>query len=344
MTDIQAKAGDHQSSTHPKRWMDHPDSIRRWAQGVGFTFLIALAGLLLSRIPGLSMIGPMAIALIIAVIYRQVRPYPEHLAAGIRFSSKRLLRLAIILYGLKLNLTVLLQQGTGLLLRDILTVLFAIGATVLLARWLKADLKLSLLLGIGTGVCGAAAIAAASPLLKAREEDTAISVGMIALVGTVFALTYTALRPLLPLTDNAYGIWTGISLHEIAHVVLAAAPAGEDALTVALLAKLGRVALLIPLCFIIMLVMKKRGAPATRSAIEIPWFLLGFILMSIVGSLLPSLDTPLMASITSFLLTMAMVGLGLNVRLADLRTKARRPLIVLLIVSVMLSLLTYIEV
>lgn len=129
---------------------------------------------------------------------------------------------------------------------------------MLLAKLFKANSSLSLLLGIGTGVCGAAAIAAVSPILKAKDEDTAIGAGIIALVGTIFAITYTILRPFLPLTDLQYGVWSGVGLHEIAHVALAGAPAGPDALAIALLAKLGRVFLLVPLSFILMYWMKRK--------------------------------------------------------------------------------------
>ena len=217
-------------------------------------------------------------------MYRQVAGYPEALRPGIAFSAKRLLRFAIILYGLKLNIDIVLHQGLFLLLRDAGTIVFAIVAMVLLARLFKADASLSLLLGVGTGVCGAAAIAAVSPILRADEEDTAIGAGIIALMGTVFAIAYTLIRPLLPLTNMQYGVWSGVSIHEIAQVALAAAPAGHDALAIALLAKLGRVFLLVPLSFIFVFIMKARGAHDPKAKIEFPWFLIGFIAMSLVGS------------------------------------------------------------
>ena len=80
------------------------------------------------------------------------------------------------------------------------------------------------------GVCGAAAIAAVSPILKAKEEDTAMGVGIIALVGTIFSIIYTILQPFLPLSASEYGIWSGLSLHELAHAALAGAAAGPDGL------------------------------------------------------------------------------------------------------------------
>ena len=321
---------------------------RGFVGGILFTLVIATLGLGLAQLPGFSLVGPLACSIVIAVMYRQVAGYPEALRPGIAFSAKRLLRFAIILYGLKLNIDVVLHQGLFLLLRDVGTIVFAIAGMVLLARLFKADASLSLLLGVGTGVCGAAAIAAVSPILRADEEDTAIGAGIIALMGTVFAIAYTLIRPLLPLTSVQYGIWSGVSIHEIAQVALAAAPAGHDALAIALLAKLGRVFLLAPLSFIFVLIMKARGAHDPKAKIEFPWFLIGFIAMSLVGSyvlgkwiIVPAGAMTTISNGSAFLLTAAMVGLGLNVSLAHLRTRALRPLLVMTLVSVLLSVITF---
>ncbi|WP_107943520.1 YeiH family protein [Metasolibacillus fluoroglycofenilyticus] len=323
---------------------------RNWLAGIGFTFIIALVSFGLSKLPVLNHVGQLACAIIIAIIFRQIWGYPEKLREGIQFSSKKLLRLAIIFFGLKLNMDIVFHQGLGLLVKDVGTIVFSIVLTMFLAKLLKADTSLSLLLGIGTGVCGAAAIAAVSPILKAKDEDTAIGAGIIALVGTIFAVTYTIIRPLIPLTDIQYGIWSGISLHEIAHVALAGTPAGSDALAIALLAKLGRVFLLVPLSFILIYWMKhKRKTEAdSDTKIEFPWFLIGFIIMSLFGSYILNRVITVPASVmdgisffTSFILTMAMIGLGLNINLKDLRTKALRPLLAMLITSLFLSIITY---
>lgn len=319
-----------------------------WTAGLFFTFVIALIGFGLAEIPGLDKVGPLACAIIVAVIYRQVFGYPEIIRSGVQFSAKKGLRIAIILFGLKLNIDVILHQGLGLLGRDVITIVFAISVTMLIAKWIKADSSLSLLLGIGTGVCGASAIAAVSPIVKAKDEDTAIGAGIIALVGTVFAIGYTILRPIIPLSAKAYGIWSGTSLHEIAHVALAAAPAGDSALAIALLAKLGRVLLLVPLSFILMYWMGRKGKGTRTEKVEFPWFLIGFIIMSIIGSyfigkvvVVPQGIMDVVSTLTTFILTAAMVGLGLNVSFKDLRTKAFLPLVAMAITSVLLSLGTY---
>lgn len=325
-------------------------SFGKWIGGIAFTFLIALLGFLLAMVPGFDQIGQLACAIIIAVVYRQIFGYPEAIRTGIGFSSKRLLRAAIILYGLKLNIDTVIQDGLGLLARDALVIIFAIVLTVWIAKMLKADKMISLLLGVGTGICGAAAIAAVAPIVKAKDDDTAIGVGIIALMGTVFAIGYTIIGPLLPISPIDYGIWSGSSIHEVAQVALAAAPAGDDPLAIALLAKLGRVFLLIPVCFVFIYIMKRKnkGSDQPEAKIEFPFFLLGFILLSVLGSYVFGHSIPVsdgvmsvVFSITDWLLTAAMVGLGLNVSLRDLRTRALKPLIAMTITSLCLSVLVY---
>lgn len=312
-----------------------------WA-GIAFTLVIAAVGTELAGLPVISRIGAMLTAILIAVLYRNFFGYPESLRRGIQFSGQRILRFAIILFGFKLNVDVILHKGLNLLVHDVITIVLAIVATVVIARLFKAEKKLSLLLGIGTGVCGAAAIAAVSPILEADDEDTAIGAGIIALMGTVFALAYTALRPYLPLSPEMYGVWTGISLHEIAHVAAAASPAGQNALAVALLAKLGRVFLLIPLSFLLSWWMHRQGGQSNHRA-PFPWFLVGFVITSLIGTYvpIPKLWLTEVSNAASFLLAAAMVGLGLNVHFSHLRSRALRPLAAMFVASVILSVVSY---
>jgi uncharacterized integral membrane protein (TIGR00698 family) len=179
-----------------------------------------------------------------------------------------------------------------------------------------------------------------------------MAAGMIALVGTIFAIGYTLLLPFLPIPSEMYGVWTGSTLHEIAHVALAAAPAGDSAMTAAILSKLGRVFLLIPISFILIAVQKRsyKGQKLADSSakVTLPWFLAGFIGMSLLNSYVLgtyiTIPAPVMEQIsviTTFLLTMAMAGLGLNVNLKELRAKALRPLYAMVVTSILLSALTY---
>lgn len=311
--------------------------------GILFTLLIAIGSTLLVKLPVLKNVGALAIAIIFAVIYRHFWGYPEKYRMGIEFSAKKLLRLAIILYGLKLNIHTIMNKGTHLLLVDCGVILFSIFFILFLNKFAKGDQNLVLLLGIGTGICGAAAIAAVSPILKSKEQDAAISVGIIALVGTVFSLVYTTIFSIFHLDSITYGIWSGISLQEIAHVVLAASAGGENALAIGLLAKLGRVFLLIPVSIILLLLVNRKNKnDATKAKIEIPYFLLGFLGMSILSTFIaiPKSILNEINSFTSIILIMAMVGLGLNVSFTDLKQRALKPLLLMITTSITLSILT----
>ena len=119
------------STTKTKK---QPSPLTSWIGGVAFTFIIALVGYILAMVPGFDRVGQLACAIIIAIFYRQIFGYSEAVRSGIAFSSKRLLRTAIILYGLKLNIDIVLRDGVGLLIRDAGVIIFAILVTIWLAK------------------------------------------------------------------------------------------------------------------------------------------------------------------------------------------------------------------
>lgn len=311
--------------------------------GIGFTLVVATISILLSNLPIFNKIGALAIAILIAIFYRQFFGYPMKYETGIQFSAKRLLRLAIILYGLKLNIFNIVSQGWYLLLLDAGVIIFTIFFMLFLNKLFKGDNDLGLLLGIGTGVCGAAAIAAVSPILKSREKDIGISVGLIALIGTVFSLIYTLLFALFPLGQQFFGVWSGASLHEIAHVILAADAGGETSLSNGLLTKLGRVFLLIPLCIILLMIVNRKRSKQISQKIDFPYFLIGFLMMSVINTFVPIPENIMhvIQLVTTLILIMAMVGIGLNVSFNDLKTKAIKPMLAMIITSLVLSVLTF---
>ena len=313
--------------------------------GILFTFIIAAISLISSKLPLLDKVGALTIAIVIAILFRHFKGYPESYRPGITFASKRLLKFAIILYGLKLNIFDVIGEGSTLLLIDGGVIIVSIGLMLLLNHYIKGDKAITLLLGIGTGVCGAAAIAAVSPILKSREKDTAISIGIIALIGTLFSLAYTVIYTLFTISPEVYGVWSGVSLHEIAHVILAADFSGETALRIGLLGKLGRVFLLIPLSIVLILVMNMKSQDRnTNQRIEMPYFLIGFVLMAIFHTYvpIPQFIMQIIEPLTTICLLMAMVALGLNVSFKDLQDRAFKPLIGVIIVSTILSTITFI--
>lgn len=328
-----------------------------WLAGVGLTVLLAGAGWLMSRIPGLGLLGPLACTLLVAGACRHLFGYPEALTAGIRFSGSRLLKLAIVLFGLRVPLDAIWRQGLPLLAGAGTVLAGSLAATVLIGRLLKADRQLTLLLAIGTGVCGATAIAAVAPLLAAREDRTAASVGLVAAAGTLLSVAYVLLAPVLPLAPERFGIWAGLTLHETAQVAMAAGAGGPAALDSGMLAKLSRVFLLVPLYITLhTLRWRARRRRSQDAAVQqgqqnaasapFPWFLLGFVGMSLLASCLAAAGQPLPDSLTAgatqattALLAVSMAGIGLNIDLRSLRSLLR-PCAVLLLVSTLLSAIT----
>ncbi len=122
-------------------------------------------------------------------------------------------------------------MGRKLLAIDVGVVIFHIVLMMLFVnKLLHGDKNIALLLGVGTGVCGAAAIAAVAPIFKSREKDTAISIGIMALIGTIFCTYIYSSLAIFSMTTNVYGAWSGVSLHEVPHVVLAGGFGGSDPL------------------------------------------------------------------------------------------------------------------
>ena len=230
-----------------------------------------------------------------------------------------------------------------MILLGIGVILFSFLMMYLLNKYFKTNSSIMFLLAAGTGICGAAAISAVSSIIKAKEEDTAISIGLISIVGTVFALSYTFIGPLFDMTDAAYGIWSGLSLHEIAQVVLAGGSANDDGMAMALLSKLSRVFLLIPVSFLIMYFVSRKQHQKTGGKVDIPYFLFFFVLVAIVNTFItvPASLSAVIDQLTTLLMVMAMVGLGLSVPLQSIREKALKPLYALVITSVLLSVITF---
>ncbi|AJS58178.1 YeiH family protein [Paenibacillus sp. IHBB 10380] len=322
-----------------------------FTQGVGITLMLAMAAKYLAMLPFLSIMGQLVIAIVLGIAYRGFIGVPEFAAAGISFTSKKLLRYGIILLGMRLNLTDIIHAGPKVLAIAVINITFTIVVVYGIAKWLKVNTKLGLLTACGTAICGAAAVVAISPQLKASDDETAIAAANVAILGTIFTLIYTVSYPLLNLSPTGYGIFAGATLHEIAHVIAAAAPGGQEAVDLAVIVKLTRVAMLVPVAMAIGIwtgrqqKRNEKGNENKRSwrEIPIPWFILGFLLMSGVNTLgiIPEGITDQVIVAAYLLIAMAMAGLGLGVEIATFRRLGIKSFVAGAIGSVLLSVLGF---
>ncbi|SMB92594.1 conserved hypothetical integral membrane protein [Thermanaeromonas toyohensis ToBE] len=313
--------------------------------GLVLTFVLALVAKQLASLPYLNLLGSMVLAILVGMAWRHFMEVPETAFPGITFASKNMLRYGIILLGLRLNIPQILASGPQVLLLDLGIVFTALTFIPLLAKKAGLPGNYGSLIAIGTGICGASAIAATAPVIKAHEEEVAISVGIISLAGTFMALAYALLYPVLHFSSSQFGLFSGSTLQELGHVIAAAQAGGPDSLDLAILVKLGRVALLVPVVLLLGIYYNLRGNKTTPSCqkLPFPWFILGFLALSMFNTwhILPPVLVSSLIQLGVFLLTMGMVGLGLNVNLDMVRRVGSKGLSVGFLGSLFLTLYGY---
>jgi uncharacterized integral membrane protein (TIGR00698 family) len=324
--------------------------------GLALSGALAATGIALGHIGWLQDHGFSALTLAIVLgmlVGNTVYPLVPRLAAasgaGVNVSKQNLLRLGVVLYGLRLTVQDIGHVGIAGVAIDALV----LGSTFALAcfigtRWLGLDRKTAMLIGTGSSICGAAAVMAAEPVVKARAEQVTVAVATVVVFGTLAIFLYPALFELnqhwalIPGGANGFGIYAGSTIHEVAQVVAAARSVGPDAANSAVIAKMVRVMMLAP--FLVMLSAwlardDKRHAhtsAATGQApgkLAVPWFAFGFVAVVLFNSLqwLPASVVAVTTEIDTALLAMAMAALGLSTHIGAIRKAGAKPLLLALI-------------
>jgi len=301
--------------------------------GAALVLPLTVLAWFLAPLPGLKILGPLGLALLLAVLARAAIGLPKRAEPGVRFFARPLLRAAIVIMGVRLDFAKLVQAGPRVLAVDVLVVFLG----VLFVAWLGGRLgvrrPLALLLGVGTSVCGASAIAAVGPLVKGEEDDVAVSIGLVSLLGTIGVVSYPALGSLFHLTDGAYALLCGATLHEVPQVLAAAFARGQLAGDFGTLVKLTRVALLAPLALGLSAIEAARGGERVSwRTLHIPWFVVGFVVVGALrwASILPATLVPFLEQLSKILLVAAMAAVGLGVHAAAVRRLGWPPVLLAL--------------
>jgi uncharacterized integral membrane protein (TIGR00698 family) len=261
---------------------------------------------------------------------------------GVAFSKHTLLRLGIILYGLRVTFHDVAAVGaTGIAIDGIV-----LTSTFALSWWagtriFRLDRTTAMLIGAGSSICGAAAIMAAEPVVRGRAEQVAVAVATVVVFGTLAIFLYPALYHvnerfhLFAISPTAYGIFAGSTIHEVAQVMAAGRAISDAAGNTAVVTKMVRVMMLAPFLAILSTYLSRStdaragtGAGAGRRRIVIPWFACGFIAVTALNSMnfLPRAVVGMAVDFDSIVLAMAMAALGLGTRLSALRTAGIKPL------------------
>ena len=304
--------------------------------------IAALACFLESLLP-VHVIGSAVIAMFIGMIVNSFLKPGERLNPGLKFTSKKVLKFAIILLGLSLNVRTILMVGRMSLTVMIFTLMTCFGGGYFIGKALGLNWKLSNLISAGTGICGGSAIAAIAPTIEADDSDVAYAMSATFLFDMAMIVLFPLMGRALGMSDEAFGIWAGTAVNDTSSVVATGYAFSEGAGDFATMVKLTRTLAIIPtvLTFaLIQLRIKRREALAAQadgSALKanfsfvkiFPWFILGFLGMSFAASILP-IPAEFVAftkSASKFMMVCALAAIGLNTSFAGMKKAGIRPML-----------------
>jgi len=328
--------------------------------GIIFVALVAAAATFISQLGPVSALGisPLVVGIVIGIFYANTlhNHFPTSWESGIVFSGKKILRFAIVFYGFRITFQQIAEVGMD----GFMVSFLMLTSTMLIGIWLgtkvfRMDSDTSILTAAGASVCGAAAVLATEPVLKAEEHKTAVAVSMVVLFGTIsmflYPVLYTAIiQPatgFLHMDPATFGIYVGGTIHEVAQVVAVPASvpgAPVDMSNAAVIVKMTRVIMIAPMLIVLGIILgliaKKKGGASEKLKLVIPWFAVYFVGMAGVNSLIHNYTATAPADIASmiksiidnvniidtFLLTMAMTALGMGTRFAKFKGLGLAPI------------------
>lgn len=327
-------------------WEKTSVALASLTPGLLLAATIASAAFGLRSLAGVAVLSPMIVAIVIGMAFSNIVGLPANTAPGVAFAMRRILRFAIILLGFQITA----QQAASVGATGLAVIAITLVATFAFTKWfgrlIGVDAGTAELIAAGTSVCGASAVIATNTITRAREEDVAYAVASVTIFGSIAMLAYPLLAAMLGLDDRSFGLWAGASIHEIAQVVAASFQGGQAAGEFGTIAKLSRVMMLAPLVMALAACAAhcpwKSARRETAGSTPLPWFVLGFVGLVVVNSVVdisPEVRKPVVTA-TLFLLSMALAAMGLVTDFARLKAKGPRPFILGAVSSLFIAALS----
>lgn len=318
--------------------------------GVMICILIALISAFIHHF--FQAAGAAVIAMFAGMLVRLFYRIPSSWTAGLRFTSKQLLKTAIVFLGGTISLQQLVSAGSS----SLMVMMFTLSGGFL-AAWffgtycLRISFNQSVLIALGTGICGGSAIASLSPILDADDRDIAFAIAATFLFDVIAVVVFPLLGQMMNLSHDGYGLWVGTAVNDTSSVVAASYAYSDQAGNYATMVKMARTTMLLPIGILLNIVVGKRKASLGEEGCSsfnhislIPVFILFFILMVVLNTLFsfsPE-SRSLMKLSSSFIISMALGAVGLNTDLKNLFKAGRRPLVLGGIVSIVVALVSII--
>ncbi len=306
------------------------------APGLALAVAVAAAATVLGRL--LPVVGGPVTGIVLGVLLSVLLRPGARLRPGVAFASRGVLQASVVLLGCQLSLVQVVRVGLGSLPSMLGTLAVCLAAAYGLGRALGIAGDLRTLIGVGTGICGASAIAAVTPVIGAAEAEVTYAVSTIFVFNVAAVLVFPVLGRLLGMDAHAFGLFAGTAVNDMSSVVAAASAYGPGALHQAVVVKLTRTLMIIPIC----LGLAAFGRRGARSAPEaagtpvrvrahrlVPWFLVGFLLAAgaETAGLIPAAARAPLGTVSVFLITVALSAIGLSTDPAALRRTGPRPLV-----------------
>lgn len=318
--------------------------------GLLLAFALATASTYLATFIPSGIISASVIALFLGMLLRSVKKPGKQMMKGISFTSKRVLKLAIVLLGASLDITTIMQVGGRSLMIMLFTLATCFGIGHFVGKALHLNWKMSNLISAGTGICGGSAIAALAPVIDAEDRDIAFALSATFLFDMVMILLFPLMGQALGMTDTAYGLWAGTAVNDTSSVVAAGYGYTEAAGDYAVMVKLTRTLAIIPTVLIFGVIsfrLQTKHREGNKHSIQlansIPYFIILFLFMAGLNSLgiiAPSLSVTL-KMLSKFLMVTALAAIGLKTSLSDLRSSGGAPMLHGFIISLLVVVVAF---
>ena len=304
--------------------------------GVAICFAVAGLSVLIEKLVPGDLLGASIIALFMGTIINSFF-HPDWIKPALKFTSKRILKFAIILLGASLSLNVIVSVGKMTFFVMLFTFAMCFGGGYFIRKLFGLNWKLSNLISAGTGICGGSAVAAIAPVIDADDKDIAFAMSSTFLFDMVMVALYPIMGRLLGMSDIAYGIWAGTSVNDTASVVASGYAFSEAAGDFATMVKLTRTIAIIPtvLVFAYIGIREKRKTLQAESGSKkvnivkiIPWFICGFLALAVCNSIgwIPAEVSGVLKTASKFLMVTALAAIGLGTSITDFKKAGLAPM------------------
>ncbi|MFA7436417.1 MAG: putative sulfate exporter family transporter [Bacilli bacterium] len=320
------------------------EKIRRILPGILLCIMISIISVLINNILPIDLIGIALIALLIGMLLNPIVSKYELFNQGINWTSKRILRIGIILAGITLSFSEVFKVGKYALILMVFTLTTAFGVGYLCRKTFKVNWKLSSLLSVSTAICGGTAVATLGPVIEAENKDIAYSLSATFIFDLLTVIAFPWIGLMIGLSDTSYGLWVGTAVNDTSSVVAAGYAFSEAAGSLATIVKLTRTLFIVPIVLIFSWIYsrsnKKNDSNAVKQKISIkkifPWFILGFLgFVAIRSSDLLDINTvDSISYLSKFMLATALAAIGLKTSFREVKGVGIKPMIVGVIIDI----------